>query len=145
MADINRVILVGRLTRNAELKYTNNGSAVSRFGIAINQRRKKDDQWVDEAHFFDVVVWGKTAESLTQYLLKGKQVGVEGQLRQDRWEQEGQSRSKVKIVATNIMLLGSGGGSGRPAATGTDAHVGGAESPEAGPPGPDHFEDDIPF
>jgi single-strand DNA-binding protein len=145
MADINRVILVGRLTRNAELKYTNNGSAVSRFGIAINQRRKKDDQWVDEAHFFDVVVWGKTAESLNQYLLKGKQVGVEGQLRQDRWEQEGQSRSKVEIVATNIQLLGSGGGSGRPNAGGADAHAGGAEGAEAGPPGPDHFEDDIPF
>jgi single-strand DNA-binding protein len=145
MADINRVILVGRLTRNAELKYTNNGSAVSRFGIAINQRRKKDDQWVDEAHFFDVVVWGKTAESLNQYLLKGKQVGVEGQLRQDRWEQEGQSRSKVEIVATNIMLLGSGGGSGRPNATGGDVHSVGTDAPEAGPPGSDHFEDDIPF
>jgi single-strand DNA-binding protein len=145
MADINRVILVGRLTRNAELKYTNNGSAVSRFGLAINQRRKKDDQWVDEAHFFDVVVWGKTAESLNQYLLKGKQVGVEGQLRQDRWEQEGQSRSKVEIVATNIMLLGSGGGGSRPSAAGVDAHPGGVDAPEAGPPGSDHFEDDIPF
>jgi single-strand DNA-binding protein len=145
MGDINRVILVGRLTRNAELKYTNNGSAVSRFGIAINQRRKKDDQWVDEAHFFDVVVWGKTAESLNQYLLKGKQIGIEGQLRQDRWEQDGQSRSKVEIVATNIMLLGSGGGSGRPSPAGPDAHSAGAEPPEAGSPGPDHFEDDIPF
>jgi len=144
MGDINRVILVGRLTRNAELKYTNNGSAVSRFGIAINQRRKKDDQWVDEAHFFDVVVWGKTAESLNQYLLKGKQVGIEGQLRQDRWEQDGQSRSKVEIVATNIMLLGSG--SGRPsAAAGADAHAGGPDAPETGAPGSDHFEDDIPF
>jgi len=76
MADINHVVLVGRLTRNAELKYTNNGSAVSKFGLAINQRRKKDDQWVDEAHFFDIVLWGKTAESLNQYLVKGKQVGA---------------------------------------------------------------------
>jgi len=148
MADINRVIIVGRLTRNAELKYTNSGSAVSRFGIAVNQRRKKDDQWVDEAHFFDVVVWGKTAESLNQYLLKGKQVGVEGQLRQDRWEQEGQSRSKVEIVATNIQLLGSGGGGGggRPGGPGAEQRPGGSEGgPEAGPPGGDHFEDDIPF
>ena len=71
MADINHVVLVGRLTRNAELKYTNNGAAVSKFSIAINQRRKKDDQWVDEAHFFDIVLWGKTAESLNQYLVKG--------------------------------------------------------------------------
>ncbi len=118
MADINHVVLVGRLTRNAELKYTNNGSAVSKFGLAINQRRKKDDQWVDEAHFFDIVLWGKTAESLNQYLVKGKQVGIEGQLRQNRWEQDGQARSKVEIFATNVMLLGSGerwtAGTGRP-------------------------------
>ncbi len=109
MADINHVVLVGRLTRNAELKYTNSGAAVSKFSIAINQRRKKDDQWVDESHFFDIVLWGKTAESLNQYLVKGKQVGIEGQLRQDRWEQEGQSRSRVEIFATNVMLLGGGG------------------------------------
>ncbi|MGA2977514.1 MAG: single-stranded DNA-binding protein [Spirochaetia bacterium] len=148
MADINRVILVGRLTRNAELKYTNNGSAVSKFGIAINQRRKKDDQWVDEAHFFDVVVWGKTAESLSQYLVKGKQVGIEGQLRQDRWEQEGQARSKVEIVATNVMLLGTGTGAGsRPASPGPgpEARSSGSDSPEGGAPAPDNFEDDIPF
>ncbi len=110
MADINHVVLVGRLTRNAELKYTDNGSAVSKFGLAINQRRKKDDQWVEEAHFFDIVLWGKTAESLNQYLVKGKQVGIEGQLRQNRWEQDGQARSKVEIFATNVMLLGSGSG-----------------------------------
>ena len=118
MADINHVVLVGRLTRNAELKYTNNGSAVSKFSIAINQRRKKDDQWVDEAHFFDIVLWGKTAESLNQYLVKGKQVGIEGQLRQNRWEQDGQARSKVEIFATNVMLLGAGAeaaAAGRPA------------------------------
>jgi single-strand DNA-binding protein len=151
MADINRVILVGRLTRNAELKYTNSGSAVSRFGIAVNQRRKKDDQWVDEASFFDVVVWGKTAESLNQYLLKGKQIGVEGQLRQDRWEQDGQSRSKVEIVATNIQLLGGAGGAGGTGGTGGgrssggEPRPGGSEPSEGGPTGGDHFEDDIPF
>ena len=148
MADINHVVLVGRLTRNAELKYTNNGGAVSKFSIAINQRRKKDDQWVDEAHFFDIVLWGKTAESLNQYLVKGKQVGVEGQLRQNRWEQEGQARSKVEIFATNVMLLGgSGGGGGRPAAAPAEGRASGAggDFPEGGAPAPDTFEDDIPF
>jgi single-strand DNA-binding protein len=149
MADINHVVLVGRLTRNAELKYTNNGSAVSKFGIAINQRKKKDDQWVDEAHFFDIVLWGKTAESLNQYLVKGKQVGIEGQLRQDRWEQDGQARSKVEIVATNVMLLGSGsgsgGGGGRQAGPAPEAKAGGAEMGEPSAPAPDNFEDDIPF
>jgi single-strand DNA-binding protein len=146
MADINHVVLVGRLTRNAELKYTNSGAAVSKFSVAINQRRKKDDQWVDEAHFFDVVLWGKSAESINQYLVKGKQVGVEGQLRQNRWEQDGQARSKVEIFATNVMLLGGGSG-GRQGSSGSAEGRGSATevAPEGGPPAPDNFEDDIPF
>ena len=157
MADINHVVLVGRLTRNAELKYTNTGAAVSKFSVAINQRRKKDDQWIDESHFFDIVLWGKIAESLNQYLVKGKQVGIEGQLRQDRWEQEGQSRSKVEIFATNVMLLGGGGsarqGAGQGAGQGVgqgggqvpEVKGGGGDFPEGGAPAPDNFEDDIPF
>jgi single-strand DNA-binding protein len=148
MADINHVVLVGRLTRNAELKYTNNGSAVCKFSLAINQRRKKEDQWVDESHFFDIVLWGKTAESLNQYLVKGKQVGIEGQLRQDRWEQEGQARSKVEIFATNVMLLGGGSGGGARQGGGQVAEVktsGGGDFPEGGAPPADNFEDDIPF
>ncbi len=167
MADINHVVLVGRLTRNAELKYTNSGAAVSKFSIAINQRRKKDDQWVDESHFFDIVLWGKTAESLNQYLVKGKQVGIEGQLRQDRWEQEGQSRSRVEIFATNVMLLGggqggggqggggqgaggqagggqAGGGGSRQPGQAPEPKGGGGDFPE-GPTSHEGFEDDIPF
>jgi single-strand DNA-binding protein len=144
MADVNHVVLVGRLTRNAELKYTNNGSAVSKFGLAINQRRKKDDQWVDEAHFFDIVLWGKTAESLNQYLVKGKQVGIEGQLRQNRWEQDGQARSKVEIFATNVMLLGSGSGGRQGQGAPAEPGAGRSEPPEGAPPA-DNFEDDIPF
>jgi single-strand DNA-binding protein len=145
MADINHVVLVGRLTRNAELKYTTSGAAVSKFSIAINQRRKKDDQWVDESHFFDIVLWGKTAESLNQYLVKGKQVGIEGQLRQDRWEQEGQSRSRVEIFATNVMLLGGAGGGPRQAAAAPEPKAGGSEFPESGGTPGQNFEDDIPF
>jgi single-strand DNA-binding protein len=142
MADINHVVLVGRLTRNAELKYTASGAAVAKFGIAVNARRKKDDQWTDEANFFDVVLWGKVAESLNPYLLKGKQVGIEGQLRQDRWEQDGQSRSRVEIVASNVMLLG-----GKPTAQVPEGQGQGQEAkdfPEGRPAG-DNFEDDIPF
>jgi single-strand DNA-binding protein len=147
MADINHVVLVGRLTRNAELKYTSGGGAVSKFSIAINQRRKKDEQWVDEAHFFDIVLWGKSAESLNQYLVKGKQVGVEGQLRQNRWEQDGQARSKVEIFATNVMLLGSaaGGGAGRQGAATAPEGRAPQEFPEGAAPAGDSFEDDIPF
>ncbi len=154
MADINHVVLVGRLTRNAELKYTNNGAAVSKFSIAINQRRKKDDQWVDESHFFDIVLWGKGAEAINQYLVKGKQVGIEGQLRQDRWEQDGQSRSKVEIFATNVMLLGGGQGGGqggggsaasRSGGQTPDAKGGGGDFPEGESGSDGTFHDDIPF
>ena len=112
MAEINHVVLVGRLTRDAELKYTSNGQAVCKFSIAINRRRKNGDQWEDEPNYFDIVLWGRQGEALNQYLTKGKTVGVDGELRQDRWQQDGQNRSKVEIVASYIQLLGgSGGGS----------------------------------
>ena len=147
MADINHVVLVGRLTRDAELKYTNSGSAISKFGLAINRRKRVDEQWVEEANFFDIVVWGKVAEALNPYLVKGKQVGVEGELRQNRWEQDGQKRSKVEISASNIQLLGSRGDSPQVAtheSTVTnrpDDGYGGTKSDNSG----DNFEDDIPF
>lgn len=111
MADINCVVLVGRLTRDAELKYTNNGYPVCNFSIAVNRRRKNGDVWEDEASFFDVVLWGKLGEALNQYLVKGKQVSVSGELRQNRWEQDGQTRSRVEVVATNLQLLGGSSGS----------------------------------
>ena len=138
---INHVVLVGNLTRNAELKYTNSGMAISTFSLAVNQRRKKDEQWVDEAHFFDIEYFGKAAEAVNQYLVKGKQVGVEGSLRQDRWEKDGQARSKVKITASNVMLLG-----GRPQgqAPAVSPESSGGSEPGGGSP-PDTFEDDIPF
>jgi single-strand DNA-binding protein len=106
MADINSVTIAGRLTRDAELSYTNSGMAMVKLGVALNTRKKEGDQWVDEAHFFDVVLWGKQGESLANYLTKGKQVAIEGSLRQNRWEKDGQSHSKVVINANNIMLLG---------------------------------------
>jgi len=112
--DINSVTIVGRLTRDAELKYTNTGSAVTRCSIAVNRARKEGDQWVEEANFFDVSLWGRRGESLNQYLQKGTRIAVTGELRQDRWEQDGQQRSRVFINATNIQLLGgnqSGSGS----------------------------------
>lgn len=140
---INHVVLVGNLTRNAELKYTNSGMAISTFSLAVNQRRKKDDQWVDEAHFFDVEYFGKAAEAVNQYLVKGKQVGVEGSLRQDRWEKDGQARSKVKISASNVMLLG--GRPASPAAGAAAGSAGGAEQPPDEAPPADTFQDDIPF
>src|SRR5574343_1004285 len=111
MGDVNHVILIGRLTRDAELKYTSGGMAVCKFAIAVNKRRKQGEQWVDEANFFDIVLWGRSGENLNQYLVKGKQVAVEGELHQNRWEQDGQARSKIEIMANNVEHL-SGKNSG---------------------------------
>jgi len=106
MSDVNHVVLIGRLTRDAELRYTPNGQAVSKFSIAVNRRKRNGDDLDNEANFFDIVVWGKQAESIHPYLLKSKQVCVDGELRQDRWQQEGQNRSKVEVVANYVQLLG---------------------------------------
>jgi single-strand DNA-binding protein len=153
MADLNHVVLIGRLTRDAELKYTANGQAVCKFSIAVNRRRKSGDQWVEEANYFDIVVWGRQGEALNQYLVKGKMVGIDGELRQDRWEQEGQNRSRVEIMANNIQLLGGGnpGGSGNSGSSSGQYQGGRNEGPERRPPqgenpaGDDGFADDIPF
>ena len=107
MADINTATLIGHLTRDEELKYTPSGAAVGNISIAINRRLKKGQEWVDEANYFDVVFFGKQAENLKQFLTKGKQVGVTGFLKQERWtDQNGQNRSAVKIYANDIQLLG---------------------------------------
>jgi len=150
MADINHVVLVGRLTRDAELKFTSSGQAVCKFSLAINRRRKVGEQWEDEANYFDVVLWGRQGESLTKYLLKGKAVGVEGQLRQDRWQQDGQNRSRVEIVAENIQLMGGGGqgsssgqGNQDPGNHGSGTYQG--RGGDSGPAQDDGFADDIPF
>lgn len=106
--DINHVIEIGRLTRDAEVTYTPGGMAVGKFSIAVNRRVKKGQEWVDEANYFDVSVFGKQAENLKQFLTKGKQVCVDGYLKQDRWQDQatGQNRSAIKIVANDIQLLG---------------------------------------
>lgn len=104
--DINSLTIVGRLTKNAELKYTNSGSPVTKFTLAVNRTRKDGNEWVSEASFFEVSLWGKRGEKLNQYLTKGSRVAVTGELRQDRWEQDGLTKSKVFIHANSIQLLG---------------------------------------
>jgi single-strand DNA-binding protein len=153
MADLNHVTIIGRLTRDAELKYISSGQAVCKFSIASNYRKKDGDQWKDEANFFDVVLWGRQGETLNQYLVKGKMVGIEGELRQDRWQQDGQNRSKVEIVANNIQLLsssGTGGGGGAGGGQSQQWNREGAAAPAAEArrtetPAGDGFTDDIPF
>ena len=142
MADLNHVVLIGRLTRDAELKYTSGGQAVCKFSIAVNRRKKNGDQWEDEANFFDIVVWGRQGESLHTYLKKGKMVGIDGELRQDRWQQDGQNRSKVEIITNYLQLLGgSSGDRQNNNATSGDSS---SETPSYSSAG-DGFADDIPF
>ena len=111
MADINRVTIIGHLTRDEELTYTPGGMAIGKISVAVNRRVKKGQEWTDEANYFDVSIFGKQAESLKPYLTKGKQVGVDGFLKQERWQDQatGQNRSAVKIVSNDIQLLGGNG------------------------------------
>ena len=102
MADINSVVIVGRLTRDAERR--GNGGPLS-FSIASSRRVKHGEEWSDEASFFEVTYWHK---SLDQYLTKGKQIAVSGALVQEHWEKDGEKRSKVTILADNVQLLGGG-------------------------------------
>ena len=114
MASYNRVILLGNMTRDVELRYTQGGTAVTDIGLAVNDRRKSQTgEWVDETTFVDVTLWGRTAEVASEYLSKGSPVLVEGRLKLDTWETEGQKRSKLRVVCDRMHMLGSGGGSHR--------------------------------
>lgn len=111
MTDLNHVVLIGRLTRDIgaderAFAYTPNGTARANISIAVNRGVKRGDQWEDEANFFDVTIWGKTAETLRPYLTKGQQIAVEGNLKQDRWEKDGVKHSRVTIQANSVQLLG---------------------------------------
>ncbi len=107
--DMNMVALIGRLTRDAEMKFTDGGMAILSFSLAVNKRKKVGDQWQDEAQFFDCTYFGKGAEAIQDWMTKGKQVAAQGELRQSRWEQDGQNRSKVSIIANSVQLLSSPG------------------------------------
>ena len=110
MSDINCVTLTGRLTRDAELKYTQNGGAIVRFSMAVNRsKRNADGSWAEEASYFDCVYFGKGDESVNSYLSRGRQVAVSGELRQSRWEQDGQTRRRVEVFVNNLSLLSQGG------------------------------------
>jgi single-strand DNA-binding protein len=144
MASVNKVMLLGNLTRDPELRYTPQGAAVCEFALALNHTytNKQTGQRVEEVSFIDIVAWGRTAETCAEYLKKGRQVFVEGRLKQDRWDNpDGKKMSKVRVTAEQVTFVGSrpggaGGGGAEPAAP-----AGGAE-PAADPAPP---EDDIPF
>ena len=115
MSSFNRVILLGNITRDIELKYTQGNTAVTEIGLAVNDKRKDSSgQWVEEATFVDVTLWGRTAEVAAEYLGKGSQVLIEGRLKLDTWEKDGQKRSKLRVTGERMQMLGKrdGGGQG---------------------------------
>ena len=113
MTDLNKVILIGRLTQDCgnderNFQYVGNGTAKAVVSLAVNRSVKKNGNWVDEVSFINVTIWGKTAENLKQYLKKGTQICVEGYLTQDRWEKDGKKESRLNVTAESVQLLGGG-------------------------------------
>ena len=106
MASFNKVLLMGNLTRDPELRYTASGTAVASFGLAVNRKFKQGEEWKDEVCFVDITVWAKQGENCAQYLHKGSLVFLEGRLNYQTWEADGgQKRSKLEVVAYNIQFL----------------------------------------
>jgi single-strand DNA-binding protein len=143
MASFNRVVLMGNLTRDPELRYIPSGTAVSDIGLAVNDRVKRGDQWVDEATFVDVTLWGRTAEIANEYLSKGSPVLIEGRLKLDTWEKEGQKHSKLKVVGERMQMIGGRGGSGGNRGGSQEQSREYSSSTSGGPPMPPN--DEIPF
>jgi single-strand DNA-binding protein len=138
MTSFNKVILMGNLTRDPEVRYTPNGIAVASFAIAVNRKYKQGDETKDEVSYIDIVVFGKQAESCGQYINKGDSVLIDGRLQQRRWDDKdsGQKRSKVEVVAQSVNFMPKRSSSGQ----GNAAHSGSEPMPE-----PPVDEGDIPF
>jgi len=142
MANYNRVLLMGNLTRNPEVRYTPSGTAVADLGLAVNETFKnKAGETVEQTCFVDVVVWGRQAETVSEYLRKGSPVFVEGRLQLDQWEnQQGEKRSKLRVRADRVQFLSASGRGGGDAGASAPSPQGGAEETPAS-----QENDDIPF
>lgn len=151
MASYNRVILMGNLTRDVELRYTPAGTPVTEIGLAVNDRRKNQNgEWVDETTFVDVTFWGRTAEVAAEYLSKGSPVFIEGRLKLDTWEKEGQKNYKLRVVCDRMQMLGARGeGQGQRSPQRNEyveaPGVAREQAPAAEPRPPAVNNDDIPF
>ena len=108
MANLNKVMLTGNLTQEPDYKVTTNGTAILTLRVAVNDRRKVGDEWTDVPGFYDCIIIGRRAESLRQFLSKGRKVAIEGKLRYSSWEKDGHLRSKVEIAIDDLELLDSG-------------------------------------
>ena len=161
MAQLNKVMLIGNLTRDPEVRYTPKGMAVADLGLATNRTYRTDSgEEKEEVCFVNLVVWGKQAEAAGKYLKKGRSVFVEGRLQFEQWEKNGEKRTTLKVVCERLQFLGSpnrapGGAEGEGGASSTSSAAPGAPAESAGPPavpksgggggGPDLENDDIPF
>lgn len=164
MASFNKVILLGNVTRDPELRYVSSGSAVTEIGLAVNGRRKgPNGDWIEETTFVDVTFWSRDAEIAGEYVTKGSPLLIEGRLKLDTWEKDGKKNSKLRVVGERLVLLGGrdgasarGGveGAGRPKRAAAPRGGDGGDAPDveytgAGPSdeGPSHrgSDDDIPF
>jgi len=150
MASYNKVLLMGNLTRDVELKQLPSGMSVGRIGLAVNERYKdKNEQWVERANFIDCEIFGRRAEVMAQYLSKGSPVFVEGRLRLDTWQDrnDGSNRSKLKVVIENFEFISSRGEGGGGGGGGGGRGPSRQNSPAGGPEnyGEPVSADDIPF
>ncbi len=143
MASYNRVILVGNVTRDPELRYIPSGTAVTDITLAVNDRKKNSSgEWVEETTFIDITLWARQAEVASEYLSKGSSVLIEGRLKLDTWETDGQKRSKLKVIGERMQMLGArgggggsgGGGGGRPQQGQASQHEQAAPQDDFGPP-----------
>jgi single-strand DNA-binding protein len=134
MASFNKVILLGNVTRDPELRYISSGTPVTEIGLAVNNRRKcTNGEWVDETTFVDVTFWSRDAEIAGEYVTKGSPIMIEGRLKLDTWEKDGKKNSKLRVVGERLVLLGSRQGGpegGRGGAEGAPRPKRAAERPE---------------
>jgi single-strand DNA-binding protein len=148
MANINRVVLVGNLTKDPELRHTPSGTALCKLRIAVNTRQKDSTtgEWGDKPNYFDVTVWGNQAESCSQFLSKGRPVAVDGRLDWREWDaQDGTKRQAVEIIADTVQFLGSRDGGGQMGGGSEPQFVPAAAAAETADFGSSGTDDDIPF
>ncbi len=154
MAGVNRVIIIGNLGRDPEVRYAQSGMAICKLSVAVTERVKDGNDWKDATEWFRVTVFGKTAENAGQYLQKGRQVYVEGRLKTDKYkDKDGVERTSVEVIANTLQFLGGGAGAGA-GGGGGPRRDGGGPAPSGGgngggddaPPASDGFiDDDLPF
>jgi single-strand DNA-binding protein len=154
MANLNKVMLIGNLTRDPELRVTPKGTAICTFSIAVNRKFKDDSGGErEEVTYVDIEAWGKSGENISKYVTKGRPLFVEGRLRLDQWEDKNtkEKRSRMKVVLENFQFLGGGRGEGggeggEPRSYAPRAGSGGAAAPRQSAPAPqENLDEDVPF